>query len=320
MNRRHSTNSCFALCLDGQVFDVSNLVLARKDGPGSPYGAAAPALMTHVRARVGALSQNGSTPGRRRVPRNRRRSLYPLSSQLSLMETPELGETDWGNTRPQKTEATASDLQYPPESIEEFHHEAASAPNETTTSNTGIYEHLLELHASLAAYRLRVRATAAAAVGTNTGTATTSQNRPVTTFATGVPPSSPSSPPNTATESLPNVAPAASNEANEPGNPMIEVGPGSYAPYYGASHTLDALHKNEHQITKCISCQCFLACVWGIQYVICPSCHVVSMVDYGNRRSSLEFEPYGAGIGLRRDARRVSNSTARNPNRRQTVC
>ncbi|CAB9501694.1 expressed unknown protein [Seminavis robusta] len=100
--------------------------------------------------------------------------------------------------------------------------------------------------------------------------------------------------------SLDNVWKTAQQELPNPtGRPLMEVTPNVRAPYFDASYTTQAVLQNQHVITTCYGCSTKLACLYGMQYVACPACHGVGLVE---ERITLTYprKACGVGIGLRR--------------------
>jgi hypothetical protein len=76
----------------------------------------------------------------------------------------------------------------------------------------------------------------------------------------------------------------------------IEIAPGVFAPLRGGQETLDAIQEGNCVNVHCFCCAAKLLCIYDAQYVLCPDCNVVSLVDLAGK-----CDVGGVGLGLLAD-------------------
>lgn len=83
---------------------------------------------------------------------------------------------------------------------------------------------------------------------------------------------------------------------------QIEISPGVFARLRGSEETWNAIQSGNSTRAKCFSCELALLCISDAEYVICPSCRVVSPIATGNygqeRLSNNRLHRHTGGVGL----------------------
>jgi hypothetical protein len=89
---------------------------------------------------------------------------------------------------------------------------------------------------------------------------------------------------------------------------QIEISPGVFERLRGAKETSQAVDERNVAFPTCMVCCSQLACIADAQYVLCPSCKVVSPVFDDNGRPG----PIGGGVGLGLLASELNTNNNRN--------
>jgi len=76
---------------------------------------------------------------------------------------------------------------------------------------------------------------------------------------------------------------------------QIEITPGVFAVLRGAEETWQAVEEGDVIYTECICCNTPIMCISDAEYVLCPECRVVSLLDGLSGRGAVA----GVGLGLR---------------------
>lgn len=86
--------------------------------------------------------------------------------------------------------------------------------------------------------------------------------------------------------------------AKKPGPPLIEIEPGWFAHLRGATETFDAVKCDFFVPTECYCCSSTVFCIQDADFILCPTCRVVSQISVENGGGSEQNGGTGGGVGL----------------------
>ena len=72
-------------------------------------------------------------------------------------------------------------------------------------------------------------------------------------------------------------------------------------PYFDATATVHAVQQQWYTITSCDHCHTSLACIYGLEWVLCPACNATTpLEDDDSDEAASHMIPFGVGLGLSR--------------------
>lgn len=78
---------------------------------------------------------------------------------------------------------------------------------------------------------------------------------------------------------------------------VMEIAPNLYVPYKGSHETWEAVQRGQFTVTTCFACTLQLVVIDTAEFLVCPDCHTVSPLSYGNSN----VERCGVGLGIKRE-------------------